>query len=99
MTTTGMAVPKVPVGHVSARDACYPHARTMQSDVPAVCAGSPPPHATRLTSARAEATRAERPAPPAALAQQPPLQINRSLAQVFTPLSHLVIVQIAPGVH
>jgi eukaryotic-like serine/threonine-protein kinase len=51
-----------------ARDARYPDARTMQSDVRAVRAGSPPPHATRVTSARDEATRAERPAPPAALA-------------------------------
>lgn len=48
-----------------ARDARYPDARTMQSDVRAVRAGSLPPYASRLSTARDEATRAERPAAPA----------------------------------
>ncbi len=45
------------------RDARYPDARTMQSDVRAVRAGGPPPYASELRASRDEATSADRAAP------------------------------------
>ncbi len=48
------------------RDARYPDARTMQSDLRAVKQGLPPPYATSRSSVREESTRLDMPAVPAA---------------------------------
>ncbi len=55
------------------REARYPDARTMQGDVRAARAGTTPPYALRVSSAREEATNAERrvPAPAAACRSRP----------------------------
>jgi serine/threonine-protein kinase len=64
------------------RDARYPDARTMQGDVRAARSGTPPPYASRVMSARDEATRAERPA-----AAPPPVSIPSAPASPPAPVS------------
>jgi eukaryotic-like serine/threonine-protein kinase len=68
-----------------ARDARYPDARTMQNDVRAVRGGAGPPYASRVASARAEATRADRPAPIAVAPIAPVASIALSSPAPSTP--------------